>query len=74
MISTRYIALEPERFWSFVHSQEKPVVFLTTRGFLLKKLCYLFPYQGVFFVTDAKRMQAPEGVKLIGIGESGASC
>ena len=69
-LSERYIRLPADKFWSFVQSQEKPVVFLTTRGYLLKRLVYLFPYQGVLFVTRAKLTEVPNGVKLIGIGEA----
>lgn len=64
------IPLPAEKFWSFVRSQEKPVVLLTTRGYLIKRMCYVFPYQGVLFCTDARGTEAPAGVALIGTGDS----
>ena len=68
--SDRNIELPAHKFWKFVRSQEKPVVLLTTRGWLIKRMCYVFPYQGVLFSTDARGMEAPHGVTLIGAGES----
>ena len=64
------ITLSPDKFWSFVRSQEKPIVLLTTRGYLLKRMCYVFPYQGVLFCTDARGTETPDGVTLIGTGNS----
>ncbi len=66
----RHIELPVDKFWKFVRSQEKPVVLLTTRGWLIKRMCYVFPYQGVLFSTDARGTEAPAGVTLIGTGES----
>jgi len=68
--SDKYIALPRHKFWALVRSQDKPVVLFTTRGFLIKRLCYVFPYQGVLFHTDAANTQAPDGVTLIGTDES----
>lgn len=64
------ITLPAHKFWSFVRSQDKPVVLLTTRGYLIKRMCYVFPYQGVLFCTDARGTEAPDGVTLIGTGDS----
>lgn len=66
----RSISLPRHKFWALVRSQEKPVVLFTTRGFLIKRLCYVFPYQGVLFYTDAANTEAPDGVTLIGTDES----
>lgn len=59
-----------EKFWALVKSQERPIVMLTTRGFFGTQMCYVFPYQGVLFRTDAKKPEAPEGVVLIGAGNA----
>lgn len=67
--SNRHISLERHKFWSLVHSQEKPIVFLTPKGYLIKRLHYVFPYQGILFYTDARNMEVPDGVTLIGTGD-----
>lgn len=64
------IMLPAHKFWAFVRSQDQPVVLLTTRGHLIKRMCYVFPYQGVLFCTDARGTEAPGGVTLIGTGDS----
>lgn len=58
------IYMRKDKFWSLVKSQDNPMVLLTTRG-KFKKLTYVFPYQGILFVTDALGTSAPDGVKLI---------
>ena len=68
--SDRYISLPSHKFWSVVRSQEKHIVLLTTRGYLIKRLCYVFPYQGILFTTPAKMTEAPDGVTLIGTEDS----
>jgi hypothetical protein len=64
------IGLPSEKFWSLVKSQERPIVMLTTRGLFGTQMCYVFPYQGILFRTDAKKPEAPEGVVLIGAGDA----
>lgn len=64
------IHLASDKFWALVKSQERPVVLLATRGFFGTQMCYVFPHQGVLFRTDAKKPEAPEGVILIGAGNS----
>lgn len=68
--SDKYVVLLPHKFWALVRSQDKPVVLLTTKGFFIKRLCYVYPYQGILFTTDARNTQAPDGVTLIGTGDS----
>lgn len=68
--SDKHITLQPHKFWEVVRSQEHPVVLLTTRGLIIKRLCYVFPCQGILFCTDASRTQAPDGIRLIGTGDS----
>jgi hypothetical protein len=59
------IYMRKDKFWSLVKSQDNPLVLLTTRGWIFKKLTYVCPYQGILFVTDALGTSAPDGVKLI---------
>lgn len=68
--SDRSLDLDSEKFWSLVQSQEKPVVLLATRGLFIKRLAYVFPYQGILFTTEARYTEAPDGVKLLGAGEA----
>lgn len=66
----KHIGLAPHKFWSLVQSQDKPIVLMTTKGYLIKRSCYVFPYQGIVFYTDAAGTSAPDGVKLIGTVDS----
>jgi len=66
----RSVKLPADKFWSLVRSQENSVVLLATRGWIIKRLCYILPHQGILFVTDARRTEAPAGVTLIGAGDS----
>lgn len=66
----RHVNLPAAKFWKLVRSREKPVVLFTTRGWLIKRLCYVLPYQGILFMTDARDSEAPDGVTIIGTGES----
>ena len=68
--SEGFVKLEPHTFWSFVESQGRPIVFLMTSGGLVGRLCYVLPYQGILFSTDATGTKAPEGTRLIGINNS----
>ena len=63
------IAMRKDKFWSLVQSQDKPIVLLTTSGRVFKKLIYVFPYQGILFVTNALGTSTPDGVKLIPTNE-----
>ena len=64
--SKRSISFPSHKFWSLVQAQDKPIILLATKGYVFKKLCYVFPYNGVFFFTDAGKMEAPDGVTLVG--------
>lgn len=62
----RVIKLESPKFWKLVLSQEKPVVFLVTKGYFIQRMHYVVIYQGVFFCSEAHKIEAPEGIIPIG--------
>jgi len=64
-----WIELPQRKFWSIVAREEQSLVVLTTRGFLRKQVCYLYPHQGLFFVTSTRPEELPKGTTLITIEE-----
>ncbi|MEP6670989.1 MAG: hypothetical protein ABJF10_17650 [Chthoniobacter sp.] len=64
-----WILLSEKKFWSVVAREEHPLVILTTRGFLPKRVCFLYPHHGVFFFTWSRPEELPKGVTLVTVGE-----
>ena len=59
------ILVSESRFWSLITREERPVVILTSKGMLRRRVCYLYPYRGFVFYTWSRPETLPSGTTLI---------